>query len=148
MPLIGRAEVVVRRRLGQAKGTFLFPSSRGTSMDQTVVQHGVYYHQPYCKIAPKHDRPRLPVTHWSAHDLRRTARTLLAMMGCPNDIAEAVLGHVQPGIIGVYTGRHGKAGRPGSIATRRRTICQPFVFTMFRPMRKSLTPTSRSKAGR
>lgn len=86
VPLIGRAEVVVRRRLDQAKGTFLFPSSRGTSMNQTVIQHGVYYHQPYCKIAPKHDRPRLPVTHWSAHDLRRTTRTLLATLGCPNDI--------------------------------------------------------------
>ncbi|WP_322041582.1 tyrosine-type recombinase/integrase [Burkholderia diffusa] len=105
VPLIGRAEVVVRRRLDQIKGTILFPSSYGTSMSQAVVQHGVYYYQPYCKIAPKHDRPRLPVTHWSAHDLRRTIRTLLAMLGCPNDIAEAVLGHVQPGIIGVYN-RH------------------------------------------
>ncbi|KWF95339.1 alpha/beta hydrolase [Burkholderia cepacia] len=105
VPLIGRAEIVVRRRLDQAKGTFLFESSRGSSMDQTVVQHGVYYHQPYCKIAPKHERLRLPVTHWSAHDLRRTTRTLLATLGCPNDIAEVVLGHVQPGIIGIYN-RH------------------------------------------
>ncbi|MEM5435745.1 tyrosine-type recombinase/integrase [Paraburkholderia diazotrophica] len=106
VPLIGRAEVVVRRRLDQAKGTFLFPSSsRGTAMNQTVIQHGVYYHQPYCKIAPKHDRPRLPVTHWSAHDLRRTTRTLLATLGCPNEIGEAVLGHVQPGVVGIYN-RH------------------------------------------
>ncbi|MBR8027065.1 tyrosine-type recombinase/integrase [Burkholderia cenocepacia] len=105
VPLVGRAEIVVRRRLEQAKGTFLFPSSRGTSMDQTVVQHGVYYHQPYCKIAPTHDRPRLAVTHWSAHDLRRTTRTMLATLGCPNEIAEAVLGHVQPGIVGIYN-RH------------------------------------------
>lgn len=101
VPLVGRAEIVVRRRLEQAKGTCLFPSSRGTSMDQTVIQHGVYYHQPYCKIAPTHDRPRLTVTHWSAHDLRRTTRTLLATLGCPNEIAEAVLGHVQPGIVGI-----------------------------------------------
>ncbi len=106
VPLIGRAEVVVRRRLDQAKGTFLFPSSsRDTAMNQTVIQHGVYYHQPYCKIAPKHDRPRLPVTHWSAHDLRRTTRTLLATLGCPNEIGEAVLGHVQPGVVGIYN-RH------------------------------------------
>ncbi|MEM5421278.1 tyrosine-type recombinase/integrase [Paraburkholderia ferrariae] len=105
VPLLGRAEVVVRRRLDQTKGTFLFPSARGTPMDQTVVQHGVYYHQPYCKIASKHDRPRLPVTHWSAHDLRRTTRTLLATLGCSNEIAEAVLGHVQPGIVGIYN-RH------------------------------------------
>ncbi len=74
-------------------------------MNQTVVQHGVYYHQPYCKIAPKHDRPRVPVTHWSAHDLRRTTRTLLATLRCPNEIAEAVLGHVQPGVVGIYN-RH------------------------------------------
>ncbi len=105
VPLIGRAEVVVRRRLEQAKGAFLFPSSRGVSMDQTVIQHGVYYHQPYCKIAPTYDRPRLTVTHWSAHDLRRTTRTLLATLGCPNEIAEAVLGHIQAGIVGIYN-RH------------------------------------------
>ncbi|MGU7817064.1 tyrosine-type recombinase/integrase [Burkholderia sp. AW49-1] len=105
VPLIGRAEVVVRRRLDQIKGTMLFPSLNGTSMNQAVIQHGVYYYQPYCKIAPEYDRPRLPVTHWSAHDLRRTTRTLLAMLGCPNDIAESVLGHVRPGIIGVYN-RH------------------------------------------
>jgi integrase len=105
VPLIGRAEVVVRRRLDQVKGTFLFASSRETAMNQTVIQHGVYYYQPYCRIAPKHERPRLPVSHWSAHDLRRTTRTLLATLGCPNDIAEAVLGHVQPGIVGVYN-RH------------------------------------------
>ncbi len=43
---------LMRRRLDQAKGTVLFPSSRGKAMEQTVVQHGVYYHQPYCKIAP------------------------------------------------------------------------------------------------
>lgn len=27
------------------------------------------------------------------------------MLGCPNEIAEGVFGHVQPGIIGVYN-RH------------------------------------------
>jgi len=74
-------------------------------MAQTVVQHGVYYYQPYCKIAPNYERPRLPVRDWSAHDLRRTTRTLLATLGCPNEVAEPVLGHVQPGIVGVFN-RH------------------------------------------
>jgi integrase len=105
VPLVGRAEVVVRRRMEQAVDNLVFPASTGKHADQTVIQHGVYYHQPYCKIAPKHQRPRLPVTHWAAHDLRRTARTILASMGCPHDVAEAVLGHVQPGITGVYN-RH------------------------------------------
>lgn len=105
VPLVGRAESIVRRRLEQAANGFVFPASTGKHADQTVIQHGIYYHQPYCKIAPKHERPRVPVTHWSAHDLRRTIRTILAAMGCPNEVAEAVIGHVQPGIVGVYN-RH------------------------------------------
>jgi len=102
VPLVGRAEEVVRRRMELAKDGYLFPSSVGGPITQTVIAHGLYYHQPYCKVAPTHERPRLPVTRWSPHDLRRTARTLLAQLGCPNDVAEAVLGHVQPGIVGVY----------------------------------------------
>jgi integrase len=102
VPLIGRAEEVVRRRMEVAKGGLIFPSDAGGPIAQTVISHGLYYHQPYCKTAPKHERPRIPVTRWSPHDLRRTARTLLASMGCPKDIAEAVLGHVLPGVEGVY----------------------------------------------
>ena len=51
------------------------------------------------------DQAGYPVTHWAPHDLRRTARTLLAALGCPNEIAEAVLGHMPRGIVGVYN-RH------------------------------------------
>ena len=42
---------------------------------------------------------------WAPHDLRRTVRTHLAAMGCPDEIGEAVLGHIQPGVAGVYN-RH------------------------------------------
>ncbi|MDE1138137.1 MAG: site-specific integrase [Paraburkholderia tropica] len=102
VPLVGRAEEVVRRRMEVAKGDFIFASDAGGAMAQTVIAHGLYYHQPYCKIAPKHERPRIPVTRWSPHDLRRTARTMLASLGCPHEVAEAILGHVLPGVVGVY----------------------------------------------
>ena len=39
---------------------------------------------------------------WTPHDLRRTVRTGLARLGCPTDIAEAILGHSQKGIQGTY----------------------------------------------
>ena len=42
------------------------------------------------------------VTGWVLHDLRRTARSLLARGNVRPDIAERVLGHVQPGVAGVY----------------------------------------------
>lgn len=34
--------------------------------------------------------------------MRRTSRTVLASLGCPDPVAEAILGHMQPGIKGIY----------------------------------------------
>jgi integrase len=42
------------------------------------------------------------VTGWVIHDLRRTARSLLSRAGVLPHISERVLGHVQPGVQGVY----------------------------------------------
>jgi integrase len=109
VPLVGRAKDVALRRAAVAE-RFLFPSMSDEEkpIEQKVVQSGVYHHQPYCKTKDKGaiPRPRLPVTHWSPHDLRRTVRTLLASMGCPGEVAESVLGHMLPGVVGVYN-RHG-----------------------------------------
>ena len=66
------------------------------------MQSKVHYMQPYSKARPDHVRDRMSVTHWSPHDLRRTGRTLLAKLGCPNEVGESILGHVQPGVVGVY----------------------------------------------
>ena len=57
---------------------------------------------PYSETRPELVRSRLPVTRWSPHDLRRTSRTLLAAMGCPTEVAESILGHMLPGVLGVY----------------------------------------------
>ena len=40
--------------------------------------------------------------HWTIHDLRRTARSLMARAGVRPDIAERVLGHAIAGVEGVY----------------------------------------------
>ena len=39
---------------------------------------------------------------WRLHDLRRTAKTLMMRAGVRPDISERVLGHVIPGVEGVY----------------------------------------------
>jgi integrase len=39
---------------------------------------------------------------WTPHDLRRTVRTGLSRLQCPNEVAEAVLGHSRRGIEGTY----------------------------------------------
>jgi integrase len=102
VPLIGPARQIVERRMASAVGGFLFPAKGGRHLLQKIVQTRIHHHQPYCKTRPQTVRPRLPVTHWAPHDLRRTARTMLAAMDCPNEVAEAILGHVQPGVQGRY----------------------------------------------
>lgn len=102
VPLVGRALAVVLR----LEGDWLFPSVYRSGVvgpqKQTNMQNKVNYLQPYCKTRPDHVRERLTVTHWSPHDLRRTGRTALAKMSCPTDVAESILGHVRPGVQGIY----------------------------------------------
>lgn len=115
VPLLGRGRTVVLRRLQQAQaglredpqnpGYLFATAGRLGYTEQKTIQATVYTHQPYAKRPPGKNTPVLPVTHWGPHDLRRTVRTQLAAMGCPNEVAEAVLGHMQAGIVGVYN-RH------------------------------------------
>src|SRR4029077_3859765 len=46
--------------------------------------------------------PSAELERWTIHDLRRTARTLLSRAGVSADIAERCLGHVIPGVRGIY----------------------------------------------
>lgn len=106
VPLFGRALNVVLRRKERFGDGYLFPSKtrdgKQTHTQQKAAGVAVWMAQPYCELRPELNRARLPVTHWAPHDLRRSARTLLAAMGCPTEVAESVLGHMQPGIEGVY----------------------------------------------
>ena len=43
-----------------------------------------------------------PMPQWQLHDLRRTARSLMAEPGSARIVAERVLGHAIPGVEGVY----------------------------------------------
>jgi integrase len=44
----------------------------------------------------------VPLPNWTLHDLRRTARSLMARAGVSADVAERCLAHVIPGVRGVY----------------------------------------------
>jgi integrase len=105
VPLFGRAERIVRQRLETNPTGFLFASKRTIKtghFSQSSIGDAVNFHQPYCQKVPTQARPRLEVVYWAPHDLRRTTRTLLAAIGCPDAVAESILGHMQTGIIGIY----------------------------------------------
>lgn len=44
----------------------------------------------------------LDIPHSTPHDLRRIVRTGLSSLQCPNEVAEAVLGHTRGGVEGIY----------------------------------------------
>lgn len=95
VPLFGRALEVVQRRLS------LGQMFEGYS--QHFFSTYIYDLQPYSiKSQTRPQRLTLPVTHWTPHDLRRTSRTLLAGLGCPNEIGEALLGHLPANIVATY----------------------------------------------
>lgn len=106
VPLYGRAREAVLRRMAVEKGDLLFSCQHrdGTvgPQHQSYMQSKVHYMQPYSQARKDHVRQRLKVTHWSPHDLRRTGRTMVASLGCPHEIGEALLGHVLEGVAGDY----------------------------------------------
>ena len=55
----------------------------------------------FSKFKARFDRG-CPVAPWTIHDLRRTARSLMSRAGVAPDHAERCLGHVIPGVRGVY----------------------------------------------
>jgi integrase len=65
---------------------------------------------------------------WTLHDLRRTARSLMARAGVADNVAERVLGHAIPGVHGIYN-RHDyfeeKADALARLATLLETIINP-----------------------
>jgi integrase len=104
VPLVGRALEIVRARMDVHGSGHLYPPTRGPAphIDQKTIGAAVWWYMPRCQLRPEQIRARWPVKDWASHDLRRTVRTQLAAMGCPQDIAEAVLGHIRPGVVGVY----------------------------------------------
>jgi integrase len=81
-------------RLTDPGGTHLCPSPNGGHVQQKSISEAAWHIRKAGKM--------LEIPSWTAHDLRRTARTGLARLGCPQPIAEALLGHTKGGIVGVY----------------------------------------------
>ena len=48
------------------------------------------------------DHHAVTLPNWTNHDLRRVVRSAMCAMRIPREVAEAVLAHAAPGIIGVY----------------------------------------------
>jgi integrase len=90
-----------RELVGPArKRGFVFSSDEGKRAFSGYSKAKRALDQKIAEIRRRERRPAMP--HWVYHDLRRTARSLMSRAGVPSDHAERALGHVIPGVRGIY----------------------------------------------
>jgi integrase len=65
---------------------------------------------------PGPDGQLRPIVGWTIHDLRRTARSLMARAGVRPDVAERVLGHAIVGVAAIYDRHHYEEEKAEAIA--------------------------------
>jgi integrase len=67
-----------------------------------------------------------PLEGWTVHDLRRTAKSLMARAGVRPDVSERVLGHVITGVEGVYD-RHDYSDEKGDALRKLAGLVEAIV---------------------
>lgn len=88
-------EIINEARLISGQSKYVFQSPQGNAdrpMERLSLSRAVSRHLQECGFQEV----------WTPHDLRRTVRTGLAELGVDDMVAEQVLGHKIPGIMGVY----------------------------------------------
>jgi integrase len=81
---------------------------------------------------------KLKIAPWVIHDLRRTAKTLMARAGVRPDISERVLGHTIRGVEGVYD-QHDYSGEKADALARLAAL----VATITNPSPANVVPLSK-----
>ena len=83
---------------------------------------------------------KLGFSDWTIHDLRRSARSLMARAGVADSIAERTLGHVQGGVAGIYNRHDYQAEKADALAK-----LAGLLATIINPV-DNVVPIKRTKA--
>jgi integrase len=95
-----KTKVALARPLSASAQAVMAKAPRIAGSDYVFTSTGGRFHADNRKKA---QLDKASGTHgWTLHDLRRTARSLMARAGVPSEHAERCLGHVLGGIEGVY----------------------------------------------
>lgn len=84
------------KQLWMVQSEFVFPSNYNKAKGASTGHAGS------TKKAREQVHKRSGVASWTAHDLRRTARTIMSRLQIKQHIRERVLNHSQGGMVGVY----------------------------------------------
>lgn len=83
------------KQLKRLTGQYVFPSQKtGKPIQQKSLTEQAWHIRQRGEM--------LDIDRWVPHDLRRTVRTGLARLGCPEAVSEAILGHEKSGVVGIY----------------------------------------------
>jgi integrase len=93
----------IRQLLPERETGFVFSSDNGRTPFSGFGKAKAALDRKVAEIRKREQRKA--IGEWRLHDLRRTARSFMAAAGVPDNIGERVLGHVIPGVHGVYN-RH------------------------------------------
>jgi integrase len=88
--------LVARKPNGKSNTGWVFPSAFNKS------KGAVEGRARSTKEARKKLKQLTGIDDWTAHDLRRTARTIMSRLNIKQHIRERVLNHTQGGVVGVY----------------------------------------------
>lgn len=94
VPLSSQVVEILRAR--DKAGEWVFPST------YNKAKGAVSGHAKTTKNARQKAQKESEITNWTAHDLRRTARTIMSRLNIKHHIRERVLNHSQGGVVGVY----------------------------------------------
>jgi integrase len=86
--------------IGPKRKGYVFSSDGGKTAFKGFSKAKAALDARLAEIRKRDGRP--PMNHWTLHDLRRSARSLMSRAGVNADIAERCLGHVIGGVRGVY----------------------------------------------
>lgn len=90
-----RQAIEFLKQLKMTTGKYPFPSQKtGKPIQQKSITEQAWHLRKTNRM--------VDIGHWTPHDLRRTVRTGLSRLGCPSEVAEAILGHARGGIEGTY----------------------------------------------
>jgi len=96
LPLPQLAWEIIAPRL--KSDIWIFPSTYGRTRTGAKNRG----HSTSTKDVRRRLREATGIDGWTAHDFRRTCRTIMSREGVKPHIAERVLGHVQGGVEGIY----------------------------------------------
>ena len=101
VPMVQLLERISAAQSGE-HGPFVFSKTDGlkpiAGSSAEMKKFRKKFYELYTEAHPEKERPE----HWVLHDLRRTVRSALSNLGVPEDVAEAVIGHVKKKLEKIY----------------------------------------------